>query len=171
MYNELSKEYPSIILGIDHIPENVSYKNFHDDMIINEIVWAQQGARGPLFGAEFQAGSREHCVVTFPNEMDLFYKASIANGLVGWNYYMFSSGKNPADRGLFGPTFYWFSPLDEKAQEGSLYPVVKKIGKFLNIFGKDIVSLQKKIKNMRIILSKILCYGVSKKYKQRKNEY
>ena len=146
MYNELREDYPNIILGVDHIPENVSYRNLHDDMIINEIVWAQQGGRGPLFAAEFQAGSREYCVVTFPTEMDLFYKASIANGLVGWNYYMFSSGKNPADRGLFGPTFYWFSPLDEKAQEGSLYPVVKKIGKFLNIFGKDIVSLQKKSK-------------------------
>ena len=144
MYNELREDYPNIILGVDHIPENVSYRNLHDDMIINEIVWAQQGGRGPLFAAEFQAGSREYCVVTFPTEMDLFYKASIANGLVGWNYYMFSSGKNPRTKGYFGPTFYWFTPLDEKAQEGSLYPVVKKIGKFIKLFGKDIVKVEKK---------------------------
>lgn len=144
MYNELRKEYPNIILGVDHIPENVSYRNLHDDMIINEIVWAQQGGKGPLFGAEFQAGSREYSVVTFPGEMDLFYKASIANGLVGWNYYMFSSGKNPRGKGFFGQTFYWFTPIDHEANEGTLYPVVKKMGKFIDIFGKDIVKLEKR---------------------------
>ncbi|MCK7541934.1 MAG: hypothetical protein MZV63_69135 [Marinilabiliales bacterium] len=43
--------------------------------------------------------------------MELFYKASIANGLTGWNYYMFSQGRNPVRKGYSGETFYWFTPL------------------------------------------------------------
>ena len=54
----------------------------------------------PLFAAEFQSGSREYHVVTNPREMELFYKASIANGLTGWNYYMFSQGSKPRAPGL-----------------------------------------------------------------------
>jgi beta-galactosidase len=146
MYNELNKDYPDIILGVDHIPENVSYRNMHDDMIINEMVLAQQNSRGPLFGAEFQAGSREYSVVSFPKELELFYKASIANGLKGWNYYMFSSGKNPKAKGYFSPTFYWFTPLNEKAEKSSLYPVVKKINNFINTFEQEIAETKKKSK-------------------------
>ena len=146
MYNQLNSDYPDIILGVDHIPENISYRNFHDDLIINEIVKAQQGRRGPIFGAEFQAGSREYCAVTFPCELDLFYKASFANGLKGWNYYMFSQGKNPESKGFFGPTFYWFTPLDNDGNETSLYPVIKKTGGFIKTFQDDLALAKKKSK-------------------------
>ncbi len=98
-----------IIFGVDHIPEFLSYRNMHDDRIINDITHAMQGNK-PLFAAEFQCGSREYHVVTNPREMELFYKASIAHGLTGWNYYMFSQGRNPRQRGYSGETFYWFTP-------------------------------------------------------------
>jgi hypothetical protein len=76
----------------------------HDDRIINDITQAMQGNK-PLFAAEFQSGSREYHVVTNPREMELFYKASIANGLTGWNYYMFSQGRNPSRKGYSGELF------------------------------------------------------------------
>jgi beta-galactosidase len=97
MYEDLFMDRSDIIFGVDHIPEYLSYRNMHDDRIINDITRAMQGNK-PLFAAEFQCGSREHHVVTNPREMELFYKASIANGLTGWNYYMFSQGVTPGRR-------------------------------------------------------------------------
>lgn len=83
----------------------MNYRNLHDDRIINDITAAMQGKK-PLFAAEFQCGSREFHVVTNNTEMELFYKASVANGLKGWNYYMFSQGRNPERKGYSGGTFF-----------------------------------------------------------------
>ncbi|HQO49873.1 MAG TPA: beta-galactosidase, partial [Bacteroidales bacterium] len=99
MYEDLFGNKSDILFGVDHIPEFQSYRNLHDDRIINDITAAMQGNGRPLFAAEFQCGSREYHVETNPREMALFYKASVANGLKGWNFYMFSQGKNPPRKG------------------------------------------------------------------------
>lgn len=130
MYEDLYQDKSEIIFGIDHIPEFLSHRNLHDDRIINDITYAMQGKK-PIFAAEFQSGSREYHVVPNPREMELFYKASIANGLTGWNYYMFSQGKNPSRKGYSGDTFYWFTPLSAEGEKGSAYSLVKKMSKLI----------------------------------------
>ncbi|MFC1667914.1 beta-galactosidase [Chlamydiota bacterium] len=131
VYSELSKLSPELILGVDHIPENVTFRNFHDDLVINEMTKAVQNYKAPAWAAEFQAGSREHCVKTYPREMTLFYKASLAHGLVGWNYYMFSQGINPPRKGVYGPTFYWYTPLDAKGNTTDAYESIERLGNWL----------------------------------------
>ncbi len=131
MYDELYGEKSDIIFGVDHIPEFMSHRNMHDDRIINDIAAAMQGNK-PLFAAEFQSGSREYHVVTNPREMELFYKASIANGLKGWNYYMFSQGRNPVRKGYSGDTFYWFNPLTAEGERTSAFPLVQRMSKIIN---------------------------------------
>ena len=132
MYDELYGDKSDIIFGVDHIPEFVSHRNMHDDRIINDITSAMQGNK-PLFAAEFQSGSREYNVVTSPREMELFYKASIANGLKGWNYYMFSQGRNPERKGYSGDTFYWFNPLTAEGERTSAFPLVQRMSKIINV--------------------------------------
>lgn len=132
MYEDLYGDRSDLIFGVDHIPEFVSYRNLHDDRIINDIVNAMQGNM-PIFAAEFQSGSREYHVVTNPRDMELFYKASIANGLRGWNYYMFSQGKNPPQQGYSGDTFYWFTPLNSQAKPSSVYPLVRKMSRIIQV--------------------------------------
>ena len=139
MYEDLFRGRSEIIFGVDHIPEYVSYRNLHDDRIINDITLAMQGG-GPLFAAEFQSGSREYHVVTNPREMELFYKASIANGLKGWNFYMFSQGRNVSRRGYSGDTFYWFTPLDAEGKRGSAWPAVQKMSHMTEVAGDIIVN-------------------------------
>jgi len=139
MYEDLFRGRSEIIFGVDHIPEFVSYRNLHDDRIINDITLAMQGG-GPLFAAEFQSGSREYHVVTNPREMELFYKASIANGLKGWNFYMFSQGRNVSRRGYSGDTFYWFTPLDAEGRRGSAWPAVEKMSRITSVSGDIIVN-------------------------------
>lgn len=131
MYDDLYGDKSEIIFGVDHIPEYLSYRNMHDDRIINDITAAMQGNK-PLFAAEFQSGSREYHVVTNPREMELFYKASIANGLAGWNYYMFSQGKNEARKGYSGDTFYWFNPMSAEGQKSSAFPLVQRMSQILH---------------------------------------
>ncbi len=139
MYEDLFRGRSEIIFGVDHIPEFVSYRNLHDDRIINDITLAMQGG-GPLFAAEFQSGSREYHVVTNPREMELFYKASIANGLKGWNFYMFSQGRNVSRRGYSGDTFYWFTPLDADGRRSSAWPAVQKMSRMTGVSGDIIVN-------------------------------
>lgn len=143
MYEDLFEDKSEIIFGVDHIPEFFSYRNLHDDRIINDITLAMQGNK-PLFAAEFQCGSREHHVETNPREMELFYKASVANGLVGWNYYMFSQGRNPRHRGYSGDTFYWFNPLTPEGERTSAFPLVKRMNQILNTSESLIVNAKRK---------------------------
>lgn len=143
MYQDLFDDKSEIIFGVDHIPEFLSYRNMHDDRIINDITHAMQGNK-PQFAAEFQCGSREYHVVTNPREMELFYKASVANGLTGWNYYMFSQGRNPRHKGYSGETFYWFNPLTPEGERTSAFPLVKRMSKTIKTSEKLIVDAKRK---------------------------
>jgi beta-galactosidase len=143
MYEDLFRDKSDIIFGVDHIPEFLSYRNLHDDRIINDVTTAMQGKK-PVFAAEFQCGSREYHVVTNPREMELFYKASIANGLTGWNYYMFSQGRNPARKGYSGETFYWFNPLTAEGERTTAFPLVKRMNRIVKTSESLIVEAKRK---------------------------
>jgi len=143
MYEDLFNDRSELLFGVDHIPEFVSYRNMHDDRIINDISRAMQG-RGPLFAAEFQSGSREFQVVTNPREMELFYKASIANGLTGWNYYMFSQGRNVPRKGFSGDTFYWFTPLTAEGERTNAYAPVEKMSRIISVCSDIIVEADRR---------------------------
>lgn len=143
MYEDLFRDKSEIVFGVDHIPEYLSYRNMHDDRIINDITRAMQGNK-PLFAAEFQCGSREYHVVTNPREMELFYKASVANGLTGWNYYMFSQGRNTRHTGYSGSTFYWFNPLTAEGTRTPAFPLVQKMNRSIRTIEEIIVNAERK---------------------------
>jgi len=143
MYEDLFGDKSEIMFGVDHIPEYLSHRNMHDDRIINDITRAMQGEK-PLFAAEFQCGSREYHVVTNPREMELFYKASIAHGLNGWNYYMFSRGRNPRHKGYSGANFYWFTPLSPEGERSSLFPLVSRMSRLLYTSESIILDAERK---------------------------
>ncbi len=143
MYEDLFRGRSEIIFGVDHIPEFISYRNMHDDRVINDITGAMQGNQ-PLFAAEFQSGSREYHVVTNNREMELFYKASIANGLTGWNYYMFSQGRNQDRKGYSGDTFYWFNPLTPEGERTVAFPLVQRMSKIVKVAESLIVNAKRR---------------------------
>jgi beta-galactosidase len=76
--------------------------------------------------------------------MELFYKASIAHGLTGWNYYMFSQGRNPRHRGYSGETFYWFSPLTPEGERTSVFSLVQRMSKIVRTSENLIVDAKRK---------------------------
>lgn len=142
MYHELSRLYPDVLLGVDHIPENPSYRNFHDDRLINAFTKALQNNHGPTYIAELQAGTREANVRVYPNEMELFYKACLANGAVALNYYMFSQGQNPPGWGIYDSSFYLQTPLDVKGRPSENYPVIRHISEIIKTHGQNLCESQ-----------------------------
>ncbi len=143
-YAEALRRNPNLLLGLDHIPENPTYRNQHDDLVINEMVRAMQGREKPLLVIEQQAGTREHGVHTFPREMELFYKASLGRGITGMNLYMFSQGINPERTGATGPTFYWMTALNPEGEEKPLYAVTAKLGRIIGTFGQALAQTRKR---------------------------
>lgn len=129
-YEEIMRTNREIIFGLDHIPEFVSFRNAHSDLACNKILEAMQ-PHGPVWAAEFQAGTREHHVRCDANDMETFYFASLAHGLKSFNYYMFSQGINPNGKGYNGKTFYYQTPVNAKAEQSPMYSVAKKIGTFI----------------------------------------
>ena len=130
-YTEIFRTRKDIVFGLDHIPEFVSFRNAHSDLACNKILDAMQ-LHGPVWAAEFQAGTREHHIKCDEKDMETFYNASLAHGLTGFNYYMFSQGINPNGKGYYGKTFYYQTPLDAKAAKSSLYDVIKRVDDFIN---------------------------------------
>jgi beta-galactosidase len=144
VYDEVVKKNPDLLLAVDHIPENPGYRNFHDDLPCNDFVRSLRQGKGPVFAAELQAGTREFCVRTYPDELDLFYKACLAHGLQGMNFYMFSQGRNPMAKGHFGPTFYWETALSTEGKKLPLYPKIANLGRWLKSHGRHLVNTSRR---------------------------
>lgn len=137
-YSEVMRLHPEFVFGLDHIPEYFSFRNAHSDLACNKILEAMQ-SRGPVWAAEFQAGTREHHVRSYARDLEAFYLASVAHGLKGFNYYMFSQGLNPQGKGFYGKTFYYQTPLDATGKRSSLYPAAKRIADFINREGEHLL--------------------------------
>ena len=130
-YEEVMRTRKDLIFGLDHIPEFVSFRNAHSDLACNKILEAMQ-PYGPVWAAEFQSGTREHHVKCDANDLETFYFASLAHGLKGFNYYMFSQGINPNGKGYYGKTFYYQTPLSANGVKSPLYDSTKKVNDFIN---------------------------------------
>jgi beta-galactosidase len=144
MYDRLKDIAPEVILGVDHIPEMVDFRNLGDDYICNEVTQAMQGRKFPTLGIEIQAGTRHHKTRVYPGDLELFYKTCLVHGMKGINLYMFSQGINPERQGSLGPVFYWQTPLDVEGQEGPLYETVKKIGKLIKTHGLNLINTERR---------------------------
>ena len=153
-YEEIMKTRSDVVFGLDHIPEFVSYRNSHSDLACNKILEAMQ-QYGPVWAAEFQSGTREHHVKCDSKDMETFYFASLAHGLKGFNYYMFSQGINPKGKGFNGKTFYYQTPLDPKAVKSKLYDAAKKVDDFINREKEELLNSQSKSE---------ICVGFYKPY-------
>lgn len=142
-YSEIIKNNPDIMLGLDHIPEFVSYRNAHSGLACDKILKAVQPDY-PVWAAEFQTGTREHHVKAYSSELETFYFASLAYGVKGFNYYMFSQGIHPDGKGFYGKTFYYQTAVNFKGRIGQLYNSIRKVNEFLRKYETDFVKSRTK---------------------------
>lgn len=144
-YEEVMRTRDDLIFGLDHIPEFFSFRNAHSDLACNKILQAMQ-PYGPVWAAEFQAGTREHHSRCDARDMESFYLASLAHGLKSFNYYMYSQGTNPAGKGYYGKTFYYQTPLNADGVPTPLYSVTRKIGTYIRREKDDLLLSTTKAK-------------------------
>lgn len=142
-YSEIIKNHNDIIFGLDHIPEFMSFRNAHSDFASNKILQAMQ-PNSPVWAAEFQSGTREHHVRAYVSDLESFYFASLAHGMKGFNYYMFSQGVNPEGKGFYGKTFYYQTALDANGKKLDLYDSIKKVNHFIRKEKIDLITSQTK---------------------------
>jgi len=143
-YDGIAAMCPEVVLAVDHIPENVTYRNFYDEAICNQVALAVQKRKQPLYVAEMQSGTREHNVVVYSHELELFYLGSLFHDTSGMNLYMFSQGKNPQKRGVFGPIFYWQAPLSWQGKETEFYGVAHRFGNFVSKYSSLIMRAKRR---------------------------
>ena len=153
-YEEIMRTRDDIVFGLDHIPEFVSFRNAHSDLACNKILEAMQ-PNGPVWAAEFQAGTREHHVKSDAKDLQTFYYASLAHGMKSFNYYMFSQGINPKTKGFYGKTFYYQTPLNAKAAKSTLYNNINNVNAFIKKEKKDLLLSKTKSD---------ICVGLYKPY-------
>lgn len=153
-YEEIMRSRNDIVFGLDHIPEFVSFRNAHSDLACNKILAALQ-VNGPVWAAEFQSGTREHHVKSYENDLETFYYASLAHGMKGFNYYMFSSGVNPKAKGYYGKSFYYQTALDAHAKKAALYDSIKKVNSFIQKEKEELLLCETKAD---------ICVGLYKPY-------
>ncbi|WP_337872843.1 beta-galactosidase [Ignavibacterium sp.] len=140
-YSEIIKNHNDIIFGLDHIPEFQSFRNAHSGLACNKILQAVQ-PNSPVWAAEFQAGTREHHVRAYASDLETFYFASLAHGMKGFNYYMFSQGVNPQGKGFYGKTFYYQTAIDANGNKLDLYNSIKKVNHFIRNEKVDLITSQ-----------------------------
>ena len=153
-YEEIMRTRKDIVFGLDHIPEFLSFRNAHSDLACNKILEAMQ-PYGPVWAAEFQAGTREHHVKSDASDLETFYYASLAHGMKSYNYYMFSQGTNPKGKGFYGKTFYYQTPLSAKAEKSTLYSSINKVDAFIKKEKEDLLLSKTKSE---------ICVGLYKPY-------
>lgn len=153
-YEEIMRTRDDIVFGLDHIPEFVSFRNAHSDLACNKILEAMQ-PNGPVWAAEFQAGTREHHVKSDAKDLQTFYYASLAHGMKSFNYYMFSQGINPKAKGFYGKTFYYQTPLNAKSVKSTLYNNINNVNAFIKKEKKDLLLSKTKSD---------ICVGLYKPY-------
>lgn len=134
-----------IILAGDYYIRNITYDNFHDIIIDNAFTKAVQDPEQPLFSAEFQSGGLMDRPRLQPSDIELSTRVTVASGMNAINYYMFVSGENYEDIGLFGRRHKWQAPLNEEGEERPHYAKIKYIGQVLNTFKAELLKTKKAV--------------------------
>ncbi|MBP3041146.1 beta-galactosidase [Bacillaceae bacterium Marseille-Q3522] len=128
----------NVIMAGDYYIGNIEYDNFIDIVLANTITKAIQTKDQPLFSAEFQGGSISDKPRLQPSTFDLTTRICFANGMNAINYYMFVSGENNENIGLFGKRHEWQAPLSITGKERAQYPVIQHLGKMFQTFSDSL---------------------------------
>jgi beta-galactosidase len=87
---------PGMISATDVYPGHIDDGNFHQLLMLNEMVKTLQNPEQPLFSIEFQAGGYLDFGGTQSSLYDLHSRLSVSVGMRAINHYLFFGGENDA---------------------------------------------------------------------------
>lgn len=133
------------VLAGDYYIRNITYDNYSDLIIANAFTKAVQNENQPLFSAEFQGGCLSDKPRLQPSDIDLSTRVCFGSGMNAVNYYMFVSGENYENIGLFGRRHQWQAPLEIDGKERAHYEKICYLGQLFNTLGESLVRTKKAI--------------------------
>ncbi|AGB40246.1 beta-galactosidase [Halobacteroides halobius DSM 5150] len=134
-----------IVFAGDFYIGNINYNNFHDLILAGEFTKAIQPNDQPYFSAEFQSGRLSDRPKLQPTDIDLSARTCIAHGMNAINYYMFVSGENYEEIGLFGRRHDWQAPIDLEGEFRPQYYKVQHLGNMMQTFGENLLDTRKEV--------------------------
>ncbi|PGL70104.1 beta-galactosidase [Bacillus sp. AFS055030] len=129
-----------VIIAGDYYIGNLEYDNYTDIIVANAFTRSVQSKDQPLFSAEFQGGCITEKPRLQPSAFDLITRLSFANGMNAVNYYMFVSGENYEDIGLFGKRHEWQAPLSAMGKERAHYKTIQHLGKMFQVYNDELLK-------------------------------
>jgi len=144
MFRDFKKRIKNIIFGGAYQTRRCDFENFHDIVIMNEMIKNISDDEAPKICAEMQFGGWQDRPRIYPKDVELPIKLSIAHGLNGINGYVFAGGRNSKGLAFRGTYNEWQAPVDSKGNLKSHLKPISNAGLFLNTFG----SLLEKTKNV-----------------------
>ncbi|PGS48761.1 beta-galactosidase [Bacillus sp. AFS041924] len=130
----------NVMIAGDYYIGNLEYDNYSDVIIANAFTRSVQSKDQPLFSAEFQGGCITDKPRLQPSAFDLITRLSFANGMNAVNYYMFVSGENYEDIGLFGKRHEWQAPLSANGKERAHYKPIQHLGKMFQVYNDELLK-------------------------------
>ncbi|WP_059172397.1 beta-galactosidase [Bacillus sp. FJAT-27445] len=130
----------NVLVAGDYYIGNIEYDNYIDIVMANAFTRAIQWKEQPLFSAEFQGGSIHDVPRLQPTTFDLTTRLCVADGMNAVNYYMFASGENYENIGLFGKRHDWQAPLGLNGEKRPHYEVIRHLGGMFGVYGKQLLN-------------------------------
>ncbi|WP_409273496.1 beta-galactosidase [Neobacillus sp. SCS-31] len=130
----------NVLVAGDYYIGNIEYDSYIDIVLANAFTRAIQWKEQPLFSAEFQGGSIHDVPKLQPTTFDLTTRLCVADGMNAVNYYMFASGENYENIGLFGKRHDWQAPLGLNGEKRPHYGLIRHLGGMFSVFDSQLLD-------------------------------
>ncbi|MFH0838792.1 MAG: beta-galactosidase [Candidatus Omnitrophota bacterium] len=135
LFRDFSARLQDIILGGAYQVRRCDIENFHDIVVMNEMIKTISHAQAPKMCVEMQFGGWQDRPRIYPKDVELPIKLSVSHGLNGINGYVFCGGKNSKGLAFRGTYNEWQAPLDSKGKPKPHLQTISNLGLFFKTFG------------------------------------
>ncbi len=132
-------ELPGMISATDVYPGFIGEGNFHQLLLVNEMMKALQNKDQALFSIEFQAGGNQDFGTGQTSLYDLHSRLCISTGMRAINHYLFFDGENDP---VLSPVkrHDWGHPVRKDGSLRRHYHRYPRLSQTLAVYGVDLVT-------------------------------
>ncbi len=147
MFHDFSKYTPNTIFGGAYQMRRLDFENFHDAILMTEMMKTITSPGAPTICAEMQIGGMNDRPRLYEADVELNIKYSTAHGLNSINGYMFCGGTNDPLIAQRSSYHEWQAPIDSKGNYRSHMKPLKMFGKFIGSFNSLLADTDKMYDN------------------------
>lgn len=150
MFHDFSKYTPNTIFGGAYQMRRLDFENFHDAILMTEMMKSITTPGAPTICAEMQVGGMNDRPRLYEADVELNIKYSTWHGLNGINGYMFCSGVSDPLIAARSSYHEWQAPIDSKGKFRPHIKPLKLFGKFVGSFNALVANTEKAYDNISV---------------------